>query len=130
MEERVMRVPVKAGRRAWATAAALVLLIIPVGFFCLFAVGEAASGDLSGLSHLVQALPLVLLALAGLRWPIATGALLITLGLAIMVAYAVVTADRFEVATIAIVEVIFAVPVVSGMLLVLAGRSDRGHAAA
>jgi hypothetical protein len=108
-------------------AAGLGLLAIPVGFFCLFAVGEAASGDWSGLSHLLQALPIVLLGLAAIRWPTAAGTILLVVGLVIMAAYAAITADRFEVATIVIVEVVFAFPVVSGALLVLAGRA--GHEA-
>jgi hypothetical protein len=120
-----VRTRVNASRRTLLLAAGLGLLVVPVGFFCLFAVGEAASGDLSGLSHLLQALPIVLLGAAALRWPTAAGATLLVIGLGIMVAYAAVTADRFEAATIAIVEVVLAFPVVSGALLVLAGRSSR-----
>jgi hypothetical protein len=125
MEESAVRTRVKARRRAVLLAAGVGLLAIPVGFFCLFAVGEVASGDWSGLSHLVQAFPIVLLGLAALRWPTGAGAILLVVGLVVMTAYAAVTADRFEAATIAIVEIVLAFPVVSGGLLVLAGRSSR-----
>lgn len=124
-----MRVRFDASRWIVMTAAGLALLAISVGFFCLFAVGEVAGGDLSGLSHLLQALPLVLFGLAALRWPTVAGSILLIVGLAIMIAYVVMTADRFEATTIAIVEVVLALPVVSGVLLLMAGRSPRERTA-
>jgi hypothetical protein len=108
-------------------AVGLALLVVPAAFFCLFGVGEVASGDLSGLGHLLQAAPLVLLGLAALRWPTAAGAILLVVGLAIMAAYPAWTGGRFGLGTIAIAEAIFTLPVVSGAMLVLAGRSARGQ---
>jgi hypothetical protein len=103
----------------------LALLVVPLGFLGLFAAGEVADGDVSGLSHVAQGLPLVLVAAVAYRWPAQAGAVLIVVGLAIVIAYAVIAAPRFEVATIAIVETILAVPVVSGALLLLAGNSSN-----
>jgi hypothetical protein len=110
-------------REARLKAIALALLAIPLAVLALFAVGEVAGGDWSGLQHVVQALPLVLLALAAYRWPVAAGWLLVVVGAGIMGLYVVLTYSRFELATIAVAEFIFAMPVVAGILLVLAGRS-------
>jgi hypothetical protein len=113
----------QSSRPARLKAFALALLAIPVGFLCLFAVGEIAAGDWSGLSHLVQALPLVLVGLAAYRWPAPAGWLLVAVGAAFVVLYAVLASSRFGIGTVAIVEAVLAVPVVAGVLLVLAGRS-------
>jgi ABC-type transport system involved in cytochrome c biogenesis permease subunit len=102
----------------------LILLLVPLGFLALFAVGEVADGDVSGLSHVVQALPLVLLAVVAWRWPLPSGALMVVIGVGIVVVYAIVASSRFGLESIVVVEMILAVPVVSGVLFVMAGLSE------
>jgi hypothetical protein len=112
--------------RSWPKTAGLALLVVPLGFLGLFTVGEVAGGDAGGLSHAVQALPLIVVAAAAYRWPLQAGCVLIAGGLAIVIAYALVASSRFEATTIAIVEAVLALPVVSGALLVLAGLPGDG----
>jgi hypothetical protein len=107
-------------------AIGMALLLVPLGFLGLFMVGEVAGGDVSGLSHAVQALPLILVAAAAWRWPLQAGAVMVLVGLGIVVVYAILASSRFELGTILIVEAVLAVPIVSGALFVLAGRPERG----
>jgi hypothetical protein len=115
--------------RARLKVIGLALLVVPLGFLAMFMVGETVGGDVSGLSHGLQALPLLVLAAVAWRWPLPAGAVLVVVGLAIMVVYAILVGSRFDIGTIAIVEAIFAVPVVSGALLMLAGRPGKSRPA-
>lgn len=49
--------------------AGLVFVLIPIAFFLIFAVGESAGGDLSGLMHLIQVVPFVFLAVLTWKYP-------------------------------------------------------------
>ena len=53
----------------WIRIAGLVLVVIPLGILLLFAIGETAGGDLYGLQHLAQAVPLAVVAFVAWRWP-------------------------------------------------------------
>jgi hypothetical protein len=108
----------------------LALLVVPLGFLALFMVGEMAGGDISGASHALQALPLLLLAAAAWRWPFQAGAVLALVGLGLVIVYAFLAGPRFGLGTIAIVEAVLAVPVVSGVVLMLAGRRPGGRRSA
>lgn len=61
--------------------AGLVVALIPVTFFVIFAVGEGLGGDLSGLSHLIQATPFLFLGLIAWRRPFLGSWLLLALAL-------------------------------------------------
>jgi len=119
-----MTVRLPRGRGA-LKATGMALLLVPLGFLGLFMVGEVAGGDVSGLSHAVQALPLVLVAVAAWRWPLQAGAMMVLIGLGIVVVYAILASSRFGLGTILIVESILAVPIVSGAMFMLAGRPER-----
>jgi hypothetical protein len=118
--------PQRSGGRSRFKVIGLALLLVPLGFLALFMMGELAGGDVGGLSHLLQALPLLLVAAAAWRWPVRAGAVLVVVGLGVLVIYAILASSRFEIGTIALVEAILAVPVVSGVLLMLAGRPEGG----
>jgi hypothetical protein len=66
----------------------LMALVVPLGILALFTAGEVAGGDVSGLQHVVQALPLVALALLAWRKPRAGGVILIIVAIALAVLYA------------------------------------------
>jgi hypothetical protein len=65
----------------WLFYIALVLVALYVGFWLMFGVGEMASGDMSGASHLVPATALVLLIWFARRRPSETGIGLAAMGL-------------------------------------------------
>lgn len=102
--------------------AGLALLLLPVGFLLIFAIGETLGGDLSGLQHLVQAAPLVLLALLAWSLPTLGGVVLLVIGGLLALAYPLLIRG-LPVGTLLLVEaILFAPAVLSGLLFVLAGR--------
>lgn len=87
----------------------------------LFALGEG----LSGLQHLIEVLPLLLLAAAAWRWPQAAGYALVGIGLVLATVYPFLFSS-FPVATILTVEaVLFVPPIIAGGLFLLAARRRR-----
>lgn len=99
-------------------AAAVVVALIPIGFFLMFAIGEGVEGW----PHYFQALIPICVVLLAWWKPQMGGYILITLGLLFAVVYAV-SASTLPVPTIALVEFIVAVPViVSGYLFLRAQR--------
>jgi hypothetical protein len=61
--------------------AALILPGLTIAILLLFAVGETAGGDWSGLGHLLQALPIALLMWLGWKRPVWGGVFLVLLSL-------------------------------------------------
>ncbi len=96
----------------------LILLIIPVLFLIVFAVGESAGGDLSGLGHLVQAAPLVILAFLAWKRPRAGGLLLIGLGALLVLWFLLFTNNPERIAIV----LVFGPPIFSGLLFLMAAR--------
>jgi hypothetical protein len=97
------------------------LLFLPLGFLLLFMFGEVFSGDLSGLSHLVQAAPLLLLIFLALKKPRPVGILLSVISLVLGIWYAL--SVHFNLQTILLVEAfLFLPPFISGLLLVLSSK--------
>ena len=66
--------------KPWKVAA-MILLGLSAGVLLLFTVAETMGGDLSGLGHLIQLLPVVVLMWFGWRRPRLGGWLLLGLGL-------------------------------------------------
>ncbi|MDA0365842.1 MAG: hypothetical protein O3B31_14195 [Chloroflexi bacterium] len=109
--------------RAIATAAIAPVVAVLV----LFVVGEAGGGDLSGLQHVVQLAPLVLIVAAAWRFPTVGGGLLVVLSLVLIVGYPVWALDR-EISPLGIVLVealLLLPPLASGLLFLAAGRMMR-----
>jgi hypothetical protein len=102
----------------------LIVLLVPLGILALFTVGEVAGSDVSGLQHLVQALPLVGLAILAWRKPRAGGIALIVVAAVLAVVYAVIASAAMPMATRLLVgAVLFAPAIVSGALFVSAHES-------
>jgi hypothetical protein len=103
--------------------AALVLLSLGIAFYLMFAFGEVVSGDVSGVQHLPPAI--VLAALLWLAWKrtCAAGVVLLVLSVPLAVAYVVVLVVRDLPLTWALW--IALPPVLTGLLLVRAGRRER-----
>ena len=103
---------------------ALVLLRLGVAFYLMFAVGEMAGGDITGIQHLPPAL--ILGALFWLAWkrPHAAGVALLALAVPLGAAYVALLVMRNLPLTWALWIVL--PPVVTGVLLVRAGRLERG----
>ena len=87
------------------------------------AIGETAGGDLSGIQHLPPAAILGALLWVGWRHPLAAGTVLLALAVPLGVAYIVVLVSRSLPPTWALIVVL--PPVVTGWLLVRAGRHER-----
>jgi hypothetical protein len=107
--------------------AALVCLAIPMLVLTVFAVGEVAGGDISGLQHVVEILPLAALAWLGWRRPLWGGIALIVLTLTL--AGIPIVMDRLSSAppfVTAFLYIILALPLVAGILFVVVAR--RTHA--
>jgi hypothetical protein len=97
------------------------MLLIPLFILFLFTFGEVFSGDLSGLGHLIQAAPLVLIIFLAYKKPFIGGLLLLFAGLALGILYPF--RARFELVTIVLVELfLFVPPVISGVLLILSSK--------
>ena len=110
------------GARFWG----LGLLGLGVVFFLLFAIGEIAAGDISGLQHLPPAIVLGALIWLGWRRPRTAGLALLAIAVPLGIAYLVVLVSR-ELPPFWAVPVALP-PIVAGLLLLRAGRSggDRG----
>jgi hypothetical protein len=107
--------------------AALVCLAIPMLVLAALAIGEVASGTISGLQHVVEILPLAALAWLGWRRPLWGGIALIVLTL--ILAGIPIVMDRLSSAppfVTAFLYFILALPLVAGILFVAAAR--RTHA--
>lgn len=104
--------------------AAIGILFLPIGFLLLFLIGEVFSGDLTGLGHLIQLLPLLVLAWFGYKNPYWSGVFMSLIGLTFGVIYAM--SAGFYLETILIVEAVLFLPIfVSGVLLILAGKKSH-----
>ncbi|MGE3960162.1 MAG: hypothetical protein AB7F65_00605 [Dehalococcoidia bacterium] len=102
---------------------------ITLGLLSLFLVGEVFGGDLSGVVHLVQLVPLAALLALGWRSPNLAGVLLLAIGGALALAYFVETADSDTVSAVerALVAGLFLVPpIAAGVLFLVAARRPRG----
>jgi hypothetical protein len=106
-----------------AKLAALVLLGLGVAFYLSFTIGEMASGDISGIQHVPPAVILAALLLVSWRHPLAAGVVLLALAVPLGVAYVALLVVRDLPLTWALW--IALPPVVTGLLLVRAGRRDR-----
>jgi hypothetical protein len=104
--------------------AGIALLLVPVAILVVFTVGETVGGDVSGLQHLLQAAPLVLLVAVAWRWPRAGGTAVLVTAVLLGTTYAIEWHPReMTVQAVVITElVLFAPPIAAGMLLLLASR--------
>ena len=106
-----------------AKIAALVLLGLGVAFYLLFTVGEMASGDVSGIQHLPPVLALAALMWLGWKRPTTAGIVLLVLAVPLGVAYVVVLVVH-DLPLFWALEIALP-PVLTGLLLLWAGRRER-----
>lgn len=124
-------VALRTSRRRRLQAAATASGSVTVFVLSLFLVGEVAAGDPSGLAHLVEVGPLVLLLALGWFRPSLAGALLLAAGGTLVAFYVFETND----ASVALTEqllvgIIFLLPpVVAGVLFLVASRCSEGDGA-
>lgn len=97
------------------------LLLIPLGFLLLFTFGEVFAGDISGLSHLIQAAPLMLVIFLASKKPFISGVLLVVISIVLAISYAIDGASGLSI--ILLVEAfLFVPPFISGVLLILSSK--------
>jgi hypothetical protein len=105
--------------------AATVFLAIPILILAAFAVGEMAGGDITGIQHVVQLAPLVLLGWLAWKRPLWGGTALIALAVIFTGLYFLVI-HGFPLPTVILtVAFLFATPFVAGILFVVAARHER-----
>ena len=105
--------------------AGMVFLTIPMLILAAFAVGEMAGGDISGIQHVVQLVPLAVLGWLAWKWPLWGGTALIALALIFTGLYFIVI-HGFPLPTVILtVAFLFAAPFVAGILFVVAARQER-----
>ena len=91
----------------------------------LFAVGETSGGDITGLQHLVQLLPLAALLAIAWRFPLAGGRLLVAVALVLAAVFPMLAGDSQRISTILLVELLFfAPPLAAGVLFVVAANAE------
>ncbi len=108
--------------------AAFVLLALGVAFYLVFAIGELAGGDVGGVQHLPPALALAALLWVAWKRPLLAGVILLVLAVPLAAAYVAVLVIRDLPPTWALFVAL--PPVLTGALLVRAGRHERGRATA
>ncbi len=112
-----------------AKIAALMLVALGIAFFLIFAVGELAGGEISGVQHLLPAALLAALLWLGWKRPRAAGIIVLlllaaplTLGFVVGVATEDTRSGEMWLALL-----IPLVPIVIGGLFLWAGRVERQH---
>lgn len=70
-------------------------LILPVGFLLLFLFGEVFGGEISGISHLLQLIPLLALIYLAIKKPKIAGPILILAGISLSIFYYLQTQFMF-----------------------------------
>ena len=106
--------------------AGLALLTLPILILAGFAAGELAGGDISGLQHVVELVPVALLAWFAWRRPLWGGMALIVLALILLMLY-IVFIHGFPLPTVVLTLMfLFATPLAAGVLFVAAARQERG----
>jgi hypothetical protein len=105
--------------------AGIAILLIPIAMFSIFAVGETFGGNLSGLSHFLQALPLVLLVFVCWRFPRIGGLATMLLGILLVVAYPLRASNQPLSTTILTELIFFTPPILAGLLIYLSSRTPK-----
>lgn len=96
------------------------LILIPITFLLLFTIGEVISGELSGYSHLVQIVPLVILAILARKKLKIAGLLLMITSILLGIFYAIVMGNSPLSLKLMVELVLFLPPFLAGLLFFLA----------
>ena len=110
----------------WPKIAGAALLLVPIAALAWAGLGEVVGGDVTGLQHVVEIVPLAAFAAIAWRWPRLGGALLAGISvvlIAIYVGFALMNGERGPAWLWLVVGlVLFAPPLVGGGLFWFAGR--------
>ena len=97
------------------------LLLIPLVFLLIFIFGEVFSGKISGISHLIQAAPLLLLIIISNKKPFWGGIIISIISLILGIFYTLRAHFSFQ--TVLLVELfLFIPPFIAGILLIMSSR--------
>lgn len=100
------------------------LLAGPIALLLLLGLGEMASGEMSGVQHLVEAVPLLLVVVACWRWPRTAGIVLLfggTLVFLLWLAFILTATERASPTSLAFVGIaLVGPPLLAGALLLRA----------
>ena len=96
------------------------LILIPITFLLLFTIGEVISGEPSGYSHLVQIVPLVILAILARKKLKIAGILLMITSILLGIFYAIVMGSSPLSLKLMVELVLFLPPFLAGLLFSLA----------
>ncbi|MBU1166890.1 hypothetical protein KKC60_00585 [Patescibacteria group bacterium] len=107
-----------AGENKRLKAIGLSVLLIPTLFFLIFLVGETVGGDISGISHILQIIPIIVLGIIGLKYPYIGGLILTIIGTILFILYAI----SAELQSLFLGLIIFLPLIISGILLILSAR--------
>ena len=113
--------------------AGLVILVFPIAILLLFTIGETVGGDISGLGHLIQLAPLVILAIFAWKKPDLGGKILVVIAvllaiiwLAPAVLLRAVGREGMEIgaliSTMLFMLLLFVPPIISGLLFIASAR--------
>ncbi len=108
----------------------LVILLFPIALLLLFTIAETVSGDISGLGHLIQAAPLIILAIFAWKKPDLGGKILVVItvllaiiGLASAVLLRVVGREGMGIGALIGTGLLVYVPlIISGLLFIASAR--------
>ena len=118
-----MRTPINA----W-TATAFVLLSVPVSLLSLLVLWEISAGISRAPGHALEAIPLIAVTAAALRWPRKAGIVLFLVGLAAVVAYPIseMRISNGPWGGVAFVELVIVTPPVFAGLMLYQGTRREG----
>lgn len=100
---------------------ALLILVLPIGFLLLFTFGEVFGGDISGLSHLVQAAPLIILAYLAWKKPFLGGVLIVASAIILAIIFNLIMNDS-PTSKLLVSLILFLPPTISGTLLIYSSK--------
>ena len=110
----------------WPKIVGEVLLLVPIAALAWAGLSEVMGGDVTGLQHVVEIIPLAVFAAIAWRWPRLGGALLAGISvvlIAIYLGFALTNGERGPAWLWLVVGVVlFAPPLVGGALFWFAGR--------
>lgn len=96
----------------------LSILSIPTLFILMFLIGETIGGDITGIGHLFQIIPLIILGLIAYKFPFIGGIFLTVIGATLLALYTILTGLQFP-----IVDVLIFLPIIaSGIILIISSR--------
>jgi hypothetical protein len=112
--------------------AGLIPLLIPIALLLLFTIAETVGGDISGLGHLIQLAPLIILAIVAWKRPSLAGKIIIVIGVLLalsslphVVLLVVGSGEGMGIGALIGTGLVIYVPlIISGVLLIASARKE------